>query len=145
MDELLTVAEVAETLKVNQQSVRNWIDRRELPVGRVGQRRVRIRRSDLERYLEAGATVAVGEEAAGNAAGESEERWDELRAALASSNSIVEAGRLDELVEVLGELARSAQELADALSDSEPSKTSRKPSSARRRRGVRAAESGRAR
>jgi excisionase family DNA binding protein len=56
----LTVAEVAETLKLNQQTVRNWIDQGSLPALRVG-RRVRIKRSDFERILEesysAGTTV----------------------------------------------------------------------------------------
>jgi excisionase family DNA binding protein len=52
----LTVAEVAELLKLNQQTVRNWIDQGSLPALRVG-RRVRIRRSDFERVLEAGSTV----------------------------------------------------------------------------------------
>ncbi len=47
----LTVAEVAETLKLNQQTVRNWIDQGSLPALRVG-RRVRIKRSDFERILE---------------------------------------------------------------------------------------------
>jgi excisionase family DNA binding protein len=55
----LTVAEVAETLKLNQQTVRNWIDQGSLPALRVG-RRVRIKRSDFQRILEesysAGAT-----------------------------------------------------------------------------------------
>jgi excisionase family DNA binding protein len=46
----LTVAEVAETLKLNQQTVRNWIDQGALPALRVG-RRVRIKRSDFERIL----------------------------------------------------------------------------------------------
>jgi excisionase family DNA binding protein len=46
----LTVAEVAETLKLNQQTVRNWIDQGSLPALRVG-RRVRIKRSDFERVL----------------------------------------------------------------------------------------------
>ena len=54
-ESFLTVAEVAELLKLNQQTVRNWIDQGSLPALRVG-RRVRIRRSDLERVLEAGAT-----------------------------------------------------------------------------------------
>jgi excisionase family DNA binding protein len=54
-DSFLTVAEVAELLKLNQQTVRNWIDQGSLPALRVG-RRVRIRRSDLERVLQAGAT-----------------------------------------------------------------------------------------
>ena len=52
-EEYLTVAEVAGNLKLNQQTVRNWIDRGELPALRVG-RRVRIKRSDYERYLEEG-------------------------------------------------------------------------------------------
>ncbi len=47
----LTVAEVAQTLKLNQQTVRNWIDQGLLPALRVG-RRVRIKRSDFERILE---------------------------------------------------------------------------------------------
>jgi excisionase family DNA binding protein len=46
----LTVAEVASTLKLNQQTVRNWIDQGSLPALRVG-RRVRIKRSDFERIL----------------------------------------------------------------------------------------------
>ena len=50
-DELLTVAEVAETLKLNAQTVRNMIDRGELPAIRVGSRRVRVQRSDLDAFL----------------------------------------------------------------------------------------------
>lgn len=38
-------------LKLNQQTVRNWIDQGSLPALRVG-RRVRIRRSDLDRVLQ---------------------------------------------------------------------------------------------
>ena len=52
-DPFLTVAEVAEILRLNQQTVRNWIDAGSLPAVRVG-RRVRIRRSDLDRILENG-------------------------------------------------------------------------------------------
>lgn len=55
----LTVAEVAELLKLNQQTVRNWIDQGSLPALRVG-RRVRIKRSDLERVLAAGYTARGG-------------------------------------------------------------------------------------
>jgi excisionase family DNA binding protein len=50
-DSFLTVAEVAEKLKLNQQTVRNWIDQGSLPALRVG-RRVRIRRSDFDRLVE---------------------------------------------------------------------------------------------
>jgi excisionase family DNA binding protein len=49
-DSFLTVAEVAGILKLNQQTVRNWIDQGSLPALRVG-RRVRIKRSDFERVL----------------------------------------------------------------------------------------------
>jgi excisionase family DNA binding protein len=46
----LTVAEVAGMLKLNQQTVRNWIDQGSLPALRVG-RRVRIKRSDFEQIV----------------------------------------------------------------------------------------------
>ncbi len=61
----LTVAEVAETLKLNQQTVRNWIDQGSLPALRVG-RRVRIKRSDFERILAesySGATTSQAQSA----------------------------------------------------------------------------------
>ena len=51
-DELLTVFEVAERLKINQQTVRNWIDRGELQATRIG-RRVRISDTALTAYLRA--------------------------------------------------------------------------------------------
>jgi excisionase family DNA binding protein len=57
-DSFLTVAEVAELLKLNQQTVRNWIDQGSLPALRVG-RRVRIRRSDFNRLLEKGYTAGA--------------------------------------------------------------------------------------
>ena len=52
-ESFLTVAEVAELLRLNQQTVRNWIDGGSLPAVRVG-RRVRIKRSDLNRIVEDG-------------------------------------------------------------------------------------------
>jgi excisionase family DNA binding protein len=55
----LTVAEVAERLKLNQQTVRNWIDQGSLPALRVG-RRVRIKRSDFERVLAESYTSGPG-------------------------------------------------------------------------------------
>ena len=54
-DEYLTVSEIAERLRLNQQTVRNWIDQGKLPAVRVG-RRVRVRRVDLERVLAQGRT-----------------------------------------------------------------------------------------
>jgi excisionase family DNA binding protein len=56
LDEFLTVKEVAGLLKLNQQTLRNMIDRGELPAVRVGSRRVRIRQSDLDAFLGAGET-----------------------------------------------------------------------------------------
>lgn len=51
-DEFMTVAEVAAILKLNQQTVRNWIDGGTLPAVRIG-RRVRIKRSDFDTVVEA--------------------------------------------------------------------------------------------
>jgi excisionase family DNA binding protein len=58
-ESFLTVAEVAEKLKLNQQTVRNWIDQGSLPALRVG-RRVRIKRSDFERVLADGYSAGTG-------------------------------------------------------------------------------------
>jgi excisionase family DNA binding protein len=55
IDEFLTVAQIAELLKLNQQTVRNWIDQGSLPAVRVG-RRVRIKREDFDELLERGTT-----------------------------------------------------------------------------------------
>ncbi len=57
-ESFLTVAEVAETLRLNQQTVRNWIDAGSLPAVRVG-RRVRIKRSDLDQIVERGYRSAT--------------------------------------------------------------------------------------
>lgn len=49
-DDLVTVAEIAEILKLNQQTVRNWMDLGSLPAIRVG-RRVRVRWRDVEAMM----------------------------------------------------------------------------------------------
>ena len=67
-DTFLTVAEVAGILKLNQQTVRNWIDQGSLPALRVG-RRVRIRRSDFERILAEGYTGSSAESGGTGGAG----------------------------------------------------------------------------
>ncbi len=64
----LTVAEVAELLRLNQQTVRNWIDAGSLPALRVG-RRVRIKRSDLAQLLSDG--YSAGSQTDGPQAGPS--------------------------------------------------------------------------
>jgi excisionase family DNA binding protein len=66
-ESFLTVAEVAAMLKLNQQTVRNWIDQGSLPALRVG-RRVRIRRSDLDRVLEQSYTAGSPQEQSGPSA-----------------------------------------------------------------------------
>ncbi len=50
-EEFLTVMEIAEILKVNPMTVRNWISREELPALRVGSRRVRVRQTDFDAFL----------------------------------------------------------------------------------------------
>ena len=49
-DSLLTVDEIARILKLNPQTVRNWIDRGYLGAIRIG-RRVRIPRAEFDRLL----------------------------------------------------------------------------------------------
>jgi excisionase family DNA binding protein len=72
-DSFLTVAEVAEMLKLNQQTVRNWIDQGSLPALRVG-RRVRIKRSDFERVLARSYTGGASA-VAGDAGPSAEDFW----------------------------------------------------------------------
>jgi excisionase family DNA binding protein len=55
-EDFLTVADIAALLKLNQQTVRNWIDAGTLPALRVG-RRVRVRRADFDALVERGRTV----------------------------------------------------------------------------------------
>jgi len=58
-DELMTVAEIAAVLRLNQQTIRNWIDHGRLPAVRIG-RRVRIKRSDFEQLLTSAARPPEG-------------------------------------------------------------------------------------
>jgi excisionase family DNA binding protein len=73
-ESFLTVAEVAEVLKLNQQTVRNWIDQGSLPALRVG-RRVRIRRSDFERILSDGYNGGAAAATAQTASPSAEDFW----------------------------------------------------------------------
>lgn len=49
-EDFLTVAEIAARVKLNQQTVRNWIDNGRLPALHIG-RRVRIRHQDFDELL----------------------------------------------------------------------------------------------
>jgi excisionase family DNA binding protein len=84
-DSFMTVAEVAETLKLNQQTVRNWIDQGSLPAIRVG-RRVRIRRSDFDRLLEQGYTSG-GESAQDASAPSAADFWGGEPVGVAEQNA----------------------------------------------------------
>ena len=59
----MTVAEIAELLKLNPQTIRNWIDQGSLPAVRVGPRRVRVRQADLDEFLKLGAKPLAEEQA----------------------------------------------------------------------------------
>ena len=56
------MAELAQRLRLNQQTIRNWIDQGSLPAMRIG-RRVRVLNSDLERLLAGGADAGPPAEA----------------------------------------------------------------------------------
>jgi excisionase family DNA binding protein len=49
-DELLTIDQVASLLQVNPQTVRNWIDAGKLPALRIGARRIRVQRGELNAF-----------------------------------------------------------------------------------------------
>lgn len=51
MDELLTVREVAERLKLTEKSVRRYISEGKLPAVKLG-RVLRVREADLETFVE---------------------------------------------------------------------------------------------
>jgi excisionase family DNA binding protein len=106
-DEYFTVKEIAERLKLNQQTVRNWIDEGRLPAVRIG-RRVRVRRADLDRVLAQGATAELEPPAATVAPAQAiEELAQALERARRLLGRLAGARRTD--------LAEGLQELADAV------------------------------
>jgi excisionase family DNA binding protein len=117
MDDLLTVAEVAERMKLNPQTVRNWIDRGELRALSVGSRRVRIRASDLDAFV----TPVVAEpppeperdrEPPGTA------EWQRVVTALAECTQVLQEADRERLASALSDLADAARSLAEALGSS---------------------------
>lgn len=61
-DPWLTLAEIAHELRVNPATVRQWVAKGRLEATRVGQRKLLVRRSELDRVLEgAGAPAASAE------------------------------------------------------------------------------------
>jgi excisionase family DNA binding protein len=65
-DAFLTVADIAGLLKLNQQTVRNWIERGELPAYHLG-RRIGVSRRDFEAFVEAGQRRVSPRTASGSA------------------------------------------------------------------------------
>lgn len=51
-DEVLTVQEVAQTMKVSERTVRNWVEKEGLPAIPIGKRGYRIAKRDLETWIE---------------------------------------------------------------------------------------------
>ena len=110
---MLTVADVAELLVLNQQTVRNIIDRGDLPAFKVG-RRVRIRRADLDDFLAREPVVPTSrpleptpEELAGR------ERLAETSRSVAA---LAKRSTNEPLIAALIELSESARVLAAELS-----------------------------
>jgi excisionase family DNA binding protein len=68
----LTLAEIADELRVNPATVRQWVSKGQLKASRAGVRKWIVRRSDLERMLEATNVVERGE--ATTASAEHEDR-----------------------------------------------------------------------
>jgi excisionase family DNA binding protein len=86
--EFLTVADIARVLKLNQQTVRNWIDQGHLRAVRVG-RRVRLRRSALDAFVAAGEAPATeADDEPGSAKSDlNADHWARLGAALAEASA----------------------------------------------------------
>ena len=51
-DEILTAEEVAKIMKVNIRSVRDWVSTGDLAVIMVGKREYRIKRSELDKFIQ---------------------------------------------------------------------------------------------
>jgi excisionase family DNA binding protein len=116
-DEFLTVAEVAQLLRLNQQTVRNWIDQGSLPAIRVGARRVRIPRTELDAFLmESSGSNSTNAQPAPEAVAQSTgDGRVELGQVLDRVRAVLDEGDDQELVEALRDLAETASRLARAV------------------------------
>jgi len=107
-DEYLTVAEIASELKLNQQTIRNWIQQGQLRAVHVGPRRVRILRSDLDRLLAGGATAPAADE---------QTRTDPLRATRRRLDPALQRGRDALAADRKSDLAAALSALLDAVEE----------------------------
>ena len=101
---ILTVAEIAAELKQNDQTIRNLIDRGDLPAVRVGTRRVRVLRSDLDAFLAEGRRMTTRSDAR-----------VAFQDAVGAANKALRGGQEDNAPAV--EALRSSSEAAMALAD----------------------------
>jgi excisionase family DNA binding protein len=118
-DEYLTVIEIAEHLKLNPQTIRNWIDAGSLPAVRVG-RRVRIRRADLDHLLAQGTTATPQPPPAPATTATPAEAVEQLSDALERARRLLgrrSATRRAELAEGLQELTDAVATALQTLSD----------------------------
>jgi excisionase family DNA binding protein len=125
-DRYLTVADVAELLKLNQQTVRNWIDAGELAAIRVGARRVRVRESDLEKFIASSTTSTIRREPAAkeqasdaldiSGTSTSTGERERFRHALQQATQAAGHDNSRELGSALRTVAEAATRLADSLS-----------------------------
>ena len=92
-----------------------------LPLSRVriGQRRVRVRRSALEEFIAAGETPPVQPENESVSAdpGANPDDWARLGAALAEASAALAKEDRETLSQALSSLAEAARSLSDALRD----------------------------
>lgn len=111
MDEsFLTVSDVARLLQMNEQTVRNWIDRGELRAVRVGSRRVRVRREDLDAFIEAGSPTLP--EGASDEQSEQAASWEAFGTAMTAAVDVLRDRDPKALVAALRSLAVEAENLA---------------------------------
>jgi excisionase family DNA binding protein len=73
-DEFLTVSEVAAVLRLNQQTIRNWIQDSKLPSLHVG-RRVRVLRRDLDQLIADAEAASRVDDPTPGAEGDRGEVW----------------------------------------------------------------------
>jgi excisionase family DNA binding protein len=122
-DPWLTLAEIAEELRVNPATVRQWVAKGRLEATRVGQRKLLVRRSELDRVLEgAGAPAASAEISAPSSATPAPRRpqfpVSELQPAEASVSAPVASGAVRDAIDSVRvadrawESALTASELA---------------------------------
>ena len=107
---------VAELLRVDPQTVYNWLDRGELASVRVGKRRRRIRQADLDAFIAAGFEPARAEsqEAASDDSG-SGSTHDARDGASHEPAAVLEGVDRVDIVRALDALSEAAQTLADQL------------------------------